>query len=66
MKSLKDFAQHYDLDPASPAAKADYARYRDGLLLARSLFDDLDDALEQPDQAEPGPGPGPRSRGPGL
>ena len=63
MKNLREWAEHYDLDPASPEAKADYARYRDGLLLARSLFDD---ALEQPDQAEPGPGPGPRSRGPGL
>ena len=49
MKSLRDFAEHYDLDPSSPEAKADYTRYRDGLLLARSLFADDLDAPQMPD-----------------
>ncbi|HGY4415572.1 hypothetical protein [Salmonella enterica] len=37
MKTFKEWCQHYDYDPATDAAKADYERYREQLALFRAL-----------------------------
>lgn len=37
MKTFAEWCQHYDYDPATDTAKADYQRYREQLALFQSL-----------------------------
>lgn len=53
MKPFSEWCRHYEYDPASPKAKADYQRYREQLKLLQSLPDepcflDDDQPLEPP------------------
>lgn len=53
MKTFTEWCEHYEYDPASPEAKADYERYREQLALFQELpgepcFLDDDQPLEPP------------------
>ncbi|HGN8916287.1 TPA: hypothetical protein ACK10A_005656 [Klebsiella pneumoniae] len=53
MKTFTEWCEHYEYDPASPEAKADYERYREQLALFQELPDepcflDDDQPLEPP------------------
>lgn len=37
MKTYAEWCQHYDYDPATDTAKADYERYREQLALFQSM-----------------------------
>lgn len=51
MKTFTEWCQHYEYDPASPKAKADYERYREQLALFQQLEEPcfLDDDGPSPD-----------------
>lgn len=65
MKTFTEWCEHYEYDPASPEAKADYERYREQLALFQELLDepcflDDDQPLERAEVAfldEDGPSP---------
>lgn len=38
MATFKEWCEHYDYDPATDTAKADYERYLEQMALSKSLF----------------------------
>lgn len=56
MKTFTEWCQHYDYDPATDSAKADYDRYREQLALFQALPDEpcfLDDENPSDDLPKP-------------